>query len=118
VLLVDEPTYGQDKEMTYTLMALMRDIRQRGVAVVMITHDMRLVQEYAERVVVMSEGCILLDAPSSELFEQNAVLEQANLRRTILHDLLRAMSERGAPVEGRVRHTTDVVNLLKLKQGA
>jgi energy-coupling factor transporter ATP-binding protein EcfA2 len=118
VLLVDEPTYGQDKEMTYTLMALMQDIRQRGVAVVMITHDMRLVQEYAERVVVMSEGRILLDAPSSDLFEQNAVLEQANLRRTILHDLLRAMSERGAPVEGRVRHTTDVVNLLKQKQGA
>jgi energy-coupling factor transporter ATP-binding protein EcfA2 len=118
VLLVDEPTYGQDKEMTHTLMALMQDIRRRGVAVVMITHDMRLVQEYAERVVVMSEGNILLDGPSSVLFERDDVLAQANLRRTVLHDLLRAMSARGAPIEGRIRHTTDLVNALKQAQGA
>jgi energy-coupling factor transport system ATP-binding protein len=56
VLVVDEPTYGQDKQMTGTLMALMEQVRGEGVAVVMITHDMRLVEEYAQRVVVMSRA--------------------------------------------------------------
>jgi energy-coupling factor transport system ATP-binding protein len=113
VLLVDEPTYGQDKEKTHTLMALMREIRAQGVAVVMITHDMRLVQEYAERVVVMSEGRILYDGPSSGLFDRDELLAQANLRRTILHDLLGAMSRQGTTVHADIRRTSDLVALLK-----
>jgi energy-coupling factor transport system ATP-binding protein len=68
ILLVDEPTYGQDKQMTHTLMALMEEIRARGVTIVMITHDMRLVQEYAERVIVMSDGNILFDGDPAGLF--------------------------------------------------
>ncbi len=64
VLLVDEPTYGQDRAMTHQLMARMQQIRDQGVAVVMITHDMRLVQEYAERVIVMSEGLVQYDGSS------------------------------------------------------
>lgn len=115
VLLVDEPTYGQDKKMTHTLMALMQEIRAQDVAVVMITHDMRLVQEYAERVVVMSDGRILYDGSSSGLFDQDEVLAQANLRRTTLHDLLGAISKRGTPVRAKVRRTLDLVNLLKAR---
>ncbi|HEC22734.1 MAG TPA: ABC transporter ATP-binding protein [Chloroflexi bacterium] len=114
VLLVDEPTYGQDREMTHTLMALMQNIRERGIAVVMITHDMRLVQEYAERVVVMSEGRILYDGSSAGLFEQEEVLAQANLRRTVLHDLVRAMREQGYPFPSDIRSTSDLVELLKI----
>ena len=88
VLLVDEPTYGQDKHMTSTLMELMETIRSRGIALVMITHDMRLVQEYAERVVVMSNGQILYDGQFSGVFDQRELLQKANLRPTILHDLV------------------------------
>jgi len=113
LLLVDEPTYGQDKAMTHTLMALMQQIRAQGVSVVMITHDMRLVQEYAERVVVMSDGQILFDGASPALFEQDDVLARANLRRTLLHDLLRAMSQRGTPVHAPIRCTADLVRLLQ-----
>ena len=113
VLLVDEPTYGQDKEMTHTLMALMHKIREQGVAVVMITHDMRLVQEYAERVVVMSGGRILFDGASAGLFEQEDVLTQANLRRTILHALINAMEKQGVHLQQKVRCTADLVEILK-----
>lgn len=88
VLLVDEPTYGQDKHMTMTLMALMEQFRQKGIALVMITHDMRLVQEYAERVVVMSSGKILYDGAFLGLFDHGDLLLQANLRPTLLHELV------------------------------
>ena len=116
VLLVDEPTYGQDKEMTHTLMALMQKIRTQGVAVVMITHDMRLVQEYAERVVVMSGGQILFDGLSAGLFEREDVLEQANLRRTILHDLINTMEQQGVSLPAQVRCTADLIEILKNRQ--
>ncbi len=113
VLVVDEPTYGQDKQMTETLMALMEDIRSRGIAVVMITHDMRLVQEYARRVVVMCEGQVMYDGGPAKLFENEAILASANLCPTVLQGLLREIQGRGIPVEGSIRHPAEFMAALK-----
>jgi energy-coupling factor transport system ATP-binding protein len=112
VLIVDEPTYGQDKQMTQTLMQLMESIRARGIAIVMITHDMRLVQEYAERVLVMSEGRVHYDGSPAELFRQEAVLRAANLRPTILLELLQALEQRGVHICGEIRTTDDFLQAL------
>jgi ABC-type dipeptide/oligopeptide/nickel transport system ATPase component len=83
----------------------------------MITHDMRLVQEYAERVIVMSAGQIIYDGRSSSLFERADLLDQANLRRTILHNLLLALRAAGFPIQGDVRRTIDLINPLIQRQG-
>lgn len=112
VLIVDEPTYGQDRHMTETLMALLQDIRQRGIAVVMITHDMRLVQEYAGRVVVMSEGEILYDGTPADLFHQEKILQAANLHPTLLNDLMRLMESQGVRFSGEIRSTADFLQTL------
>ena len=112
VLILDEPTYGQDKQMTQALMALMEEIRARGIAVVMITHDMRLVQEYAGRVLVMSEGQIHYEGSPAELFHQEDVLRQANLRQTVLLELMRAMEEQGVHFSGEIRTTQDFLSTL------
>ncbi len=112
VLIVDEPTYGQDKQMTETLMQLMEQIRAQGIAVVMITHDMRLVQEYAERVLVMSEGQVHYDGSPAALFRQEATLRAANLRPTILHELLQALEEQGTQIQGEIRTTGDFLDAL------
>lgn len=114
VLVVDEPTYGQDKQMTETLMALMEDIRSRGIAVVMITHDMRLVQEYARRVVVMCEGQVMYDGEPAMLFENDKILASANLCPTVLQELLREIQGRGIPVEGLIRHPSDFLAALNV----
>ena len=112
ILLVDEPTYGQDKQMTQTLMALMEDIRRQGIAVVMITHDMRLVQEYAGRVVVMSAGRVCYDGDPSGLFERDDVLEAANLCPTLLHQLVGSLRKQGHTIEGEMRNTADFLTAL------
>ncbi len=109
VLIVDEPTYGQDKEMTHTLMQRMEEIRSRGIAVVMVTHDMRLVQEYAHRVVVMSEGQIHYDGDPTRLFEQVDILRSANLRLTMLQELLNELQKRGTTINGRIRNTQELI---------
>jgi energy-coupling factor transport system ATP-binding protein len=109
VLIVDEPTYGQDKEMTHTLMQRMEEIRSQGIAVVMVTHDMRLVQEYAHRVVVMSDGKIHYDGDPTRLFEQADILKSANLRLTMLQELLNEIQKRGTIITGRIRNTRELI---------
>ena len=112
VLILDEPTYGQDKQMTQSLMAMMEQIRARGIAVVMITHDMRLVEEFAGRVLVMSEGQIHYQGSPAELFRQEEVLRQANLRPTLLLELLRAIESGGVRIRGEIRTTRDFLAAL------
>jgi energy-coupling factor transport system ATP-binding protein len=114
ILLVDEPTYGQDKQMTHTLMALMEEIRARGVTIVMITHDMRLVQEYAERVIVMSDGHILFDGDPAGLFSSDEILLSASLRPTLLQEMLKEYETSGGCVRCAVRTTEDFLNALQL----
>lgn len=118
LLVVDEPTYGQDRAMTHTLMARMQQICDRDVAVVMITHDMRLVQEYAERVLVMSDGLVQYDGPAAGLFAQEALLARANLRRTMLHDLLAGLEAAGAAPAAPIRCTNDLIDLLVPQRAA
>ncbi|MEN6482636.1 MAG: ABC transporter ATP-binding protein [Anaerolineaceae bacterium] len=118
VLLVDEPTYGQDKEMTQTLMALMENIRAQGVTIVMITHDMRLVQEYAERVIVMGEGKLLFEGDPAELFCSDEILHAANLRPTLLQDLLKTYQDSGGCVCCAIRTTQDFLDALEFTLSA
>ncbi len=113
VLVVDEPTYGQDKQMTESLMQLMEEIRSEGVAVVMITHDMRLVQEYAQRIMVMSAGEVLYEGSPQGIFHKKELLHQANLRPTVLHDLVQELNARGIEVSDTIRTTGDFVKALK-----
>ncbi len=113
VLLVDEPTYGQDKQMTETLMALMEDIRRQGIAVVMITHDMRLVQEYAERVIVMSAGRVCFDGDPADLFDRDDILDMANLCPTLLHTLLGKLRSEGISIQGEIHNTADFLEAVR-----
>ena len=118
VLIVDEPTYGQDKQMTLTLMSVMEDIRARGIAVVMITHDMRLVQEYAGRVVVMSNGEVLYDGDPATLFNRKETMTAANLHPTTLHELLWQIQAQGVAIQGEIRTTSDFLEALPAEFGA
>lgn len=113
VLVVDEPTYGQDKAMTRSLMDLMLDLRKMGITIVMITHSMRLVEEYAERVIVMNEGEITFDGDPGDLFSRLDIVEQASLSITSLQTLINELSKRGKPVPP-VKSTSEFLNAIGL----
>ncbi|RLE80807.1 MAG: hypothetical protein DRJ51_05120 [Thermoprotei archaeon] len=61
VIIVDEPTTGQDHVQSRSIMDLLKSLNDEGKTIVVITHDMRLVAEYAKRVLVMSKGKIIAD---------------------------------------------------------
>lgn len=70
VLFLDEPTYGQDFENRQELMKDMQELVSRGITIVMITHDLSLVKQYATRVVRIENGTVTKDLPTAEYFAQ------------------------------------------------
>lgn len=98
LLIVDEPTYGQDRRLTESLMNLINNLRQEGITVIMITHDMRLVEEYIDRAIVMADGQKIFDGSPEQLFRSNDVLERASLRSTTLRRLIEGLRSCGVDV--------------------
>ncbi|WP_409252812.1 ABC transporter ATP-binding protein [Bacillus sp. SCS-153A] len=80
LLILDEPTFGQDARTSRELMNLLEDRRKAGGAVVMITHDMELVHKYADRAVVLGSGDILFNDAPSLLWERKKILQEARLK--------------------------------------
>ncbi|GEN52386.1 ABC transporter ATP-binding protein [Halobacillus faecis] len=68
MLFLDEPTFGQDEMSTSDLMSLLKEKHENGTTIVMITHDMELVDKYATRVLVMNEGELRFDDQPKELW--------------------------------------------------
>ena len=84
VLVLDEPTYGQDKSNTVRMMeslftALGEVNSARGITLILVTHDMKLVAGYAERVIVMRVGSVAFDGTTGRLFLDPDLLRQTNL---------------------------------------
>lgn len=79
VLLLDEPTYGQDAETGAEILTLMRALANEGTAVVMVTHDMGAVAAYADRVVTLCEGRIIFDGSPAALFTADDIVGTARL---------------------------------------
>ncbi|MCS6906295.1 MAG: ATP-binding cassette domain-containing protein [Anaerolineales bacterium] len=76
-IIVDEPTTGQDMQQSLEVMNFLRALwKEEGHTVIIITHEMRIVADYAERTVVLGQGRILLDAPTREVFAQPEILQQ------------------------------------------
>jgi len=80
ILVVDEPTTGQDPQMRREIMELMTELNKRGTTVVVITHDMHLVAEYCQRGMVMKNGEVLLEGSTGELFSKPEILAEAYLK--------------------------------------
>ena len=88
ILILDEPTAGQDY-MHYTeIMEFLVDIRKKlPITIIMITHDMHLMLEYTDRTLVLTDGKLLMDAAPSEVLTNQEVCDRAYLKRTSLYDL-------------------------------
>ncbi len=79
VLVLDEPTTGLDYRECVKVMGAVRDLHERGATVIMVCHDMEVVADYAERVIVMSDGRVVDDGPTFDVLRNRATLERASL---------------------------------------
>jgi energy-coupling factor transporter ATP-binding protein EcfA2 len=79
IIIFDEPTTGQDFEGAKYILEVSKQLHEMGKTVIVITHHLYLMPDYAERVIVMGKGTILLDAPIREAYHQTELLRSTFL---------------------------------------
>ena len=87
MILLDEPTAGQDLAHYTQIMDFLEALNRQGTTVVLITHDMHLMLEYTPRAIVFHDGTILADAPAAQVLNDPALVAQASLKETSLYHL-------------------------------
>jgi len=87
ILVLDEPTAGQDQRNYTEIMEFLDSLQEKGHTIVMITHDMQLMLDYSDRALVVSDGQILADLSPVELFTHPDILQEANLKETSIFAL-------------------------------
>ena len=97
VLIVDEPTTGQDYRMSKEIMDLCKALNKEGTTIIVITHDMNLAAEYSERVVVLKDGEILCEGTPKKVFSQVEILEKTYLKPPQVTRLSQRLAEYGIP---------------------
>jgi len=95
VIILDEPTTGQDYKGRYEIMEIAKKLHEQGHTIITITHDMELVAKYAKRIIVLGLGKILLDGPTSYVFSRPDILEKTYLKPPPLTQLSQRLSEYG-----------------------
>jgi energy-coupling factor transporter ATP-binding protein EcfA2 len=91
VLALDEPTFGQDRAHAAELLDLLAQLRDEGTSVLIVTHDLQLVADYADRVAVLGGGRLLGEGPASEILASD-LMESSGLRRPPLAQAMRGLS--------------------------
>lgn len=87
VIILDEPTAGQDFKHYSEIMEFLVELNKQDITIIMITHDMHLMLEYTNNVVVLSDGEKIADDTAINILTNNEVIEKANLKETSLYEL-------------------------------
>ncbi|MCL4516094.1 MAG: energy-coupling factor transporter ATPase [Firmicutes bacterium] len=110
LLILDEPTYGQDLRNVETFMRLVKDQLSNGVTIVMITHSMRLVQDYADDVVVMRYGKLSYVGAPEGLWDDEEFKQDATLKAPPLQELTRLLERGGHEIWKGTRRVDEFVD--------
>ena len=87
IMILDEPTAGQDFRHYTEIMEFLRALNRQGVTIVLITHDMHLMLEYTPRAVVFHDGRVIFDGSAAQVLNSPEIVTQAHLKETSLYHL-------------------------------
>ncbi|HFI0441917.1 ABC transporter ATP-binding protein [Streptococcus suis] len=91
IILLDEPTAGQDERHYREMMDFLDELNRQGHTIVMITHDMQLMLDYSDRALVVVDGQIIADQSPAEILSDAAIIDKANLKETSIFHLAQRM---------------------------
>ncbi|MCR4677051.1 MAG: ABC transporter ATP-binding protein [Sphaerochaetaceae bacterium] len=89
IIILDEPTAGQDFRHYTEIMEFLKELNSRGIIIVLITHDMHLMLEYCSRAAIFSDGGIIADKSCEEVLTDRELVDRASLKETSLSELSR-----------------------------
>lgn len=87
IIILDEPTAGQDFKHYSEIMEFLRELNEKGITIIMITHDMHLMLEYTNRTIVLADGVKIAEDSAAGILTNKAVIEKASLKETSLYKL-------------------------------
>ena len=100
VMVLDEPTAGLDPQGVVNLQKLLRNLNDEGITIIISTHEVDLVPNYAKRVFVLVDGLLIAEGTPREIFAQPEILEQANLKVPIVTELFQDLEKEGYDMNG------------------
>ena len=107
VMVLDEPTAGLDPQGVVDLSRLLRELNEEGITILISTHEVDLVPNYAEKVFVLVDGLLIAEGTPKEIFAKPEILEQAKLKVPIVTDLFQQLEAEGLDMQGDYPLTID-----------
>ena len=99
IMVLDEPTAGLDPQGVENLVKLLKELNDEGITIVISTHEVDLVPDYANKVFVLVDGELIAEGTPKEIFAQPEVLERAHLKIPIVTDLFQQLETEGFDME-------------------
>ena len=110
VVLLDEPTSGLDYRECMTVMETVREMAEHGCAVIMVCHDMEVVSDFAERLVIMANGEILARGVAAEIFSDADLMERAYVAPPQMVQLASELAREVSPAFAGMSEVSDIVD--------
>lgn len=99
IMVLDEPTAGLDPQGVEDLSKLLNELNEEGITILISTHEVDLVPNYADKVFVLVDGLLIGEGTPKEIFAQPEILEQANLKVPIVTELFQQLEKDGFDME-------------------
>ena len=100
IMVLDEPTAGLDPQGVSDLTVLLKELNGEGITIIISTHEVDLVPNYANKTFVMVDGVLIAEGTPKEIFSQPDILEKANLTVPIVTDLFQQLEDEGIDIQG------------------
>lgn len=98
ILVLDEPVAGLDPVGRKELLQMLRQLNQKGMTIVLVSHNMEDVAEYADRVIVMNQGTVDFDGKTAEVFQREEYLQELGLDIPVITHVMKRLREEGYQV--------------------
>lgn len=117
IMILDEPTAGLDPEGVEKVLDILNNLNKEGMSIVISSHDIEMVNEFAEKIFVLNNGEILESGDKHEIFSNKELLKKAHLKAPITTEILYTLKEKGYNVDTTKISIDEVVEeIIKIKK--